>query len=80
MPTERAEEPWIDQMDGPERLERSKKKRAEQLMRWEKREIAEPEVKRIRRNNKVLKFLPNVVVLEATARNDLEEGIYVLKY
>ena len=74
MPSERAEEPWVDEMDGPERLERAKKKRAEQLKRWQKRDSDEPEVKRVRRNNKKLNFVPNVVVLEAAARNDLEEG------
>lgn len=78
MPSERAEEPWVDAMDGPERLERAKKRRAEQMKRWERREsTTTDDVKRKRKGSRVLKFEPNLVILEAAARNDLDEGLYL---
>ena len=76
MPTDRFDGVWVDEMDGPERLERAKKRRAEQLQRYEARESSangEPEAKK-RHRTTTLKFTPNIVMLEAAARNDLDEG------
>ena len=76
MPSERGEEPWVDEMDGPERLARAKKRRTEQLERWGRREnTTGDEGKKRRKKDKTLKFKPNIVILEAAARNDLEEGL-----
>lgn len=79
MPSERGEEVWVDEMDGPERLARAKKRRSEQLDRWERRENTTAcDGKRSRKEEKILKFKPNIVILEAAARNDLKEGLCVL--
>ena len=75
MPTDRYDGVWVDEMDGPERLERAKKRRSEQLKRWEVRETTasdEPTAKRKRK--RTINFTSNIVMLEAAARNDLEEG------
>ena len=75
MPSDRHEGVWVDEMDGPERLERAKKRRAEQLKRWEIREsTSNDEPKSKRKRERALKFVPNIVMLEAAARNDLDEG------
>lgn len=76
MATDRYDGVWVDEMDGPERLERAKKRRAEQLKRWEVRETTtndEPTAKRKRK--RMINFTSNIVMLEAAARNDLEEGL-----
>ena len=76
MPTDRYDGIWVDEMDGPERLERAKKRRAEQLQRWEVRESsANGEPKSKKKHQATLKFTPNIVMLEAAARSDLDEGL-----
>jgi hypothetical protein len=75
MPTDRYHGVWVDEMDGPERLERAEKRRAEQLQRWEVREnTADDEPKSKKKHKRRIDFTPNIVMLEAAARNDLDEG------
>lgn len=76
MPSDRLNDGlWIGEMDGPERHERAKKRRADQIKRWQNRETTangEPQSKRP--HKKTLKFTPNIVILDAAARNDQDEG------
>ena len=62
-------------MDGPERLERAKKRRSEQLKRWEVRETTTSGEPKSKKHKRTLSFTPNIVMLEAAARNDLDEGL-----
>ena len=76
MPTDRFDGIWVDEVDGPERLERAKKRRAEQLKRWEVRESSvNDEPKSKKKHKKGIRFTHNIVLLEAAARNDLDEGL-----
>ena len=76
MASDRYDGVWVDEIDGPERLERAKKRRAEQLKRWEVRETrADDEPTAKRKRKRTLNFTSNIVMLEAAARNDLKEGL-----
>ena len=60
MPTDRYHGVWVDEMDGPERLERAEKRRAEQLQRWEVREnTADDEPKSKKKHKRRIDFTPN---------------------
>ena len=76
MASDRYDGVWVDEIDGPERLERAKKRRAEQLKRWEVRETrTDDESTAKRKRKRTLNFTSNIVMLEAAARNDLKEGL-----
>ncbi|GIY72061.1 uncharacterized protein CDAR_502571 [Caerostris darwini] len=73
----------IDKMTTQERLKLAKRRRMQQLKKWSQREKEynsnkrkkelQP-VKKGRRNDYKVHFVPNVMLLEAAARNDIEEG------
>lgn len=84
------EMPSIERMATQERLKHARKRRSQQLKKWtqyekqlekdnsskkKKNQLQLP--KRIKKSNKGnIKFTPNVTLLEAAARNDLNEGKY----
>ncbi|XP_046842054.1 protein phosphatase 1 regulatory subunit 16A-like isoform X6 [Xenia sp. Carnegie-2017] len=71
---------WVNDMEGPERLERAKIRRAEQIKRWKNRENnTENNVNRNIHQEKKIKFTPNIVLLDAAARNDLSEVAKLLE-
>ncbi|GIY95649.1 uncharacterized protein CEXT_462981 [Caerostris extrusa] len=71
----------IDKMTTQERLKLAKRRRMQQLKKWSQREKEynsnkrkkeiQP-VKKGRRNDYKVHFVPNVMLLEAAARNDIE--------
>ncbi|XP_028410073.1 protein phosphatase 1 regulatory subunit 16A-like isoform X2 [Dendronephthya gigantea] len=80
MPGDRYDGVWVDEMDGPERHERAKKRRAEQLKRFEARESASnDEPKSKKRAKRQINFTSNIVMLEAATREDLDEVASLLE-
>ncbi|XP_054716867.1 protein phosphatase 1 regulatory subunit 16A-like [Uloborus diversus] len=77
-----AEMSQIDKMTTQERLKLAKRRRMQQLKKWSQREkeynsnkrkkelVA---IKRIKKNDYKVHFVPSVMLLEAAARNDIEE-------
>lgn len=76
MPGDRYDGVWVDEIDGPERHERANKRRAEQLKRFEAREsVSNDEPKSKKKAKRQINFTPNIVMLEAATRDDLDEGL-----
>ena len=83
------EMPSIERMTTQERLKHARKRRAQQMKKWtqyekqldkestkkKKHQDKHQQQKRTKRSNKGnIRFAPNIVLLEAAARNDLSEG------
>lgn len=75
----------IDKMTTQERLKLAKRRRMQQLKKWgqrekefnsnkRKKELAA--TKRVRKHDYKVHFVPSVMLLEAAARNDVDEGEY----
>ena len=80
-----AEMAYIEKLSTQERLKLARQRRLQQLKKFQQRErelsgskrekTAQNEAqKRRRENGKKIKFVSNVMLLEAAARNDIEEG------
>lgn len=81
----------VEKMSTQERLKHARKRRLQQLKRWSQREKEYQQTKRKKnishindsnKSNKPSKtykvhFVPSVMLLEAAARNDVEEGKFV---
>lgn len=83
-----AEMAQIDKMTTQERLKLARRRRMQQLKKWSQREKEYNSNKRKkeaviskkpRKNDYKVHFVPSVMLLEAAARNDVEEGklIYI---
>lgn len=81
-----AEMPMVGRMSTQERLKHAQKRRAQQVKLWAQAE-KEAQGKKVyrerpgkeaadQRPRKKVLFLPSITLLEAAARNDLEEGEY----
>lgn len=84
----------VEKMSTQERLKHARKRRLQQLKRWSQREkeyqqtkrkknIAASDPSKANKPNKTYKvhFVPSVMLLEAAARNDVEEGkLFLLKH
>ncbi|GBM17545.1 hypothetical protein AVEN_121442-1 [Araneus ventricosus] len=72
----------IDKMTTQERLKLAKRRRMQQLKKWSQREKEynsnkrkkEIVAKKGKRKDYKVHFVPSVMLLEAAARNDIEEG------
>lgn len=80
-----AEMAYIEKLSTQERLKLARRRRMQQLKKWsqKEREMAGSKrektalneaQKRRRENSKNVLFISNVMLLEAAARNDIEEG------
>ena len=79
----------VEKMTTPERLKLAKKRRAQQLKRFAnyekqlekdktKKNKQSQNQKRQHRKKVRVKFIHNIMLLEAAARNDLDEGTYCI--
>lgn len=79
--------PIVEKMQTQERLKHAKKRRAQQLKKWSQREKEHSRDfttkkkktdqnlhKKSRKNDFKVHFVPGVMLLEAAARGDIEEG------
>lgn len=73
------EMPHIELMATQERLMLAKRRRTHQLKVWQQREkeYNKKPTKHSKSNKRNIFFDESVVLLEAAARNDIDEGIYV---
>lgn len=80
-----AEMAQIDKMTTQERLKLARRRRMQQLKKWSHREKEYNSnkrkkeaviVKKVRKKDYKVHFVPSVMLLEAAARNDIEEGKY----
>lgn len=77
-----AEMPLLEKMSTQERLKLARKRRMQQLKKWSQREKDHGYKKKIMDNSRrqekksdyKVHFVPSVMLLEAAARNDIEEG------
>lgn len=80
-----SEMPLLEKMSTQERLKLARKRRSQQLKKWSQRE-KEFNTKRkksdfntnrnkTKENHYKVHFVPSVMLLEAAARNDVEEGL-----
>lgn len=80
-----AEMAYIEKLSTQERLKLARRRRMQQMKKWSQKErelagskrekTAQNEAqKRRRENRKSVKFISNVMLLEAAARNDIDEG------
>lgn len=63
----------------PQRLAKARSRRTDQIRRWVEIDAAENEKDEKRKRKQKIKFSDNVVLLEAAARNDIEEVRRLLK-
>jgi protein phosphatase 1 regulatory subunit 16A len=82
-----SEMPLLEKMSTQERLKLARKRRTQQMKKWSQREkeynnkrkktqdIAGKN-KANRKNDYKVHFVSSVMLLEAAARNDVEEGVY----
>jgi len=87
-----SEMPVLEKLSTQERLKLAKKRRSQQLKKWSQREKefnnkrkkSDANLKNNQTNNQYkVHFVPSVMLLEAAARNDVEEGVshrYVLRF
>lgn len=84
-----AEMAQIDKMTTQERLKLARRRRMQQLKKWSQREKEYNSnkrkkesviVKKIRKNDYKVHFVPSVMLLEAAARNDVDEGKCSFRY
>ena len=73
-----AELPKLEQLSAEERLKAARKRRLSQLNRWKVTLETEKLFPPIQKANKgrPIRFEESVTLIEASARNDAEEGIY----
>jgi len=69
-----AEMPVVSRMSTQERLKHAQKRRAQQVKMWARAEKEAQGRRASSRPQKRVLFPPSVTLLEAAARNDLEEG------
>lgn len=74
-----AEIPKVEKLTAQDRLELARKRRSQQLKRWEReedKELAPPPPKKKPQRTRPVKFEPRIILLEAASRGDVEEGLY----
>lgn len=74
-----AEIPKVEKLTVQDRLELAKKRRSQQLKRWERdkdKEVAPPPPKKRPQRAKPVKFEPRIILLEAASRGDYDEGSF----
>ena len=74
-----AEIPKVEKLSVQDRLELARKRRSQQLKRWERdkdKEIDPPPPKKKPVRARPVKFEPRIILLEAASRGDVEEGLY----
>lgn len=77
-----SEMPVLEKLSTQERLKLARKRRTQQLKKWSQREKeynnkrrkSEPK-SNVKKNEYKVHFVPSVMLLEAAARNDVEEGL-----
>lgn len=77
-----AEMPLLEKMSTQERLKLARKRRMQQLKKWNQREkdfgykkkTVDSSKRRDNKSDYKVHFIPSVMLLEAAARNDIEEG------
>ena len=80
-----AEIPTVEKMTTPERLKHAKKRRSQQLKRYanyekqlekdkNKKNKQSQNQRRQQRKRARVKFIHNIMLLEAASRNDIDEG------
>ena len=88
-----SEMPTLEKLSTQERLKLARKRRGQQLKKWSQREkeynskrkkiINEENARKqsqkslSKKNDYKVHFVPSVMLLEAAARNDVEEGVFV---
>lgn len=73
------EMPHVEQMSTQERLQLARRRRGHQLKTWtqkEKEYLRRPSNHLLKSNKRHIFFNDSVVLLEAAARNDIDEGTY----
>ena len=74
-----AEIPKVEKLTVQDRLELARKRRSQQLKRWERekdKEFGPPPPKKKPQRARPVKFEPRIILLEAASRGDFEEGLY----
>lgn len=74
-----AEIPKVEKLTVQDRLELAKKRRSQQLKRWDRekdKELGPPPPKKRPHRAKPVKFEPRIILLEAASRGDYDEGSY----
>jgi hypothetical protein len=74
-----AEIPQVEKLTVQDRLELARKRRSQQLKRWEReedKELGPPPPKKRPQRAKPVKFEPRIILLEAASRGDYDEGSY----
>lgn len=78
-----AEIPKVEKLTAQDRLELARKRRSQQLKRWEREkdtEFAPPPPKKKPQRARPVKFEPRIILLEAASRGDVEEVKRMLDY
>lgn len=73
-----AEIPKVEKLSVQDRLELARKRRSQQLKRWERdkdKEFGPPPPKKKPLRARPVKFEPRIILLEAASRGDVEEGL-----
>lgn len=71
--------PKVEKLTVQDRLELAKKRRSQQLKRWDRdkdKEFGPPPPKKRPQRAKPVKFEPRIILLEAASRGDCNEGSY----
>lgn len=74
-----AEIPKVEKLTVQDRLDLARKRRSQQLKRWERekdKEFGPPPPKKKPQRARPVKFEPRIILLEAASRGDVEEGLY----
>lgn len=74
-----AEIPKVEKLTVQDRLDLARKRRFQQLKRWERekdKEFGPPPPKKKPQRARPVKFEPRIILLEAASRGDVEEGLY----
>lgn len=72
-----AEIPKVEKLSVQDRLELARKRRSQQLKRWDRdkdTEIDPPPPKKKPMRARPVKFEPRIILLEAASRGDVDEG------
>lgn len=75
--------PKVEKLSVQDRLGLAKKRRSQQLKRWERdkdKELCPPPAKKSPQRAKPVKFEPRIILLEAASRGDCDEGWYSLGF
>lgn len=80
------EMPSVERMSTQDRLKHARKRRSQQLKKWtqyerqlekestKKKKHQNQQIKQQKKPNRNVRFVGNIALLEATARNDINEG------